>query len=133
MKKAVLFVDDEILILYHLKEQVSRHFGEEFRYETAINANEAWEIINALNEESIELLIIISDWLMPEIHGDSFLRAVHQKFPEIKKVIISGHADLRDLEQLKNEIHLHGYLTKPWTEEDLISILQSANPEPGSP
>lgn len=126
MKKAVLFVDDEILILFHLKEQVSRHFGDEFRYETAINAGEAWEIINALNDEGVSLLIIISDWLMPEIHGDSFLKSVHAKFPEIRKIVISGHADLRDLEELKDEIHLHGYLSKPWNEEELISILEKA-------
>ncbi|MCC5815415.1 MAG: response regulator [Leptospira sp.] len=126
MKKAVLFVDDEILILFHLKEQVSRHFGDEFRYETAINATEAWEIIHALSDEGVEFLIIISDWLMPEIHGDTFLKSVNDKFPEIHKVVISGHADLKDLENLKKGIHLHGYLTKPWREEELIQLLETA-------
>lgn len=126
MKRAVLFVDDEILILFNLKEQVSRHFGDQFRYETAINASEAWDIINALNEEGIDLLIIVSDWLMPEIHGNSFLHEVNQKYPEIKKVVISGHADLKDMEELKRDIQLHGYLTKPWNEEDLISLLKTA-------
>lgn len=126
MRRAILFVDDEILILFHLKEQVSRHFGEEFRYETAINANEAWEIIHALNEEGVDLLIIVSDWLMPEIHGDSFLHSVNDKYPDIKKVVISGHADLQDLEKLKKDIKLHGYLTKPWKEEELISLLETA-------
>jgi YesN/AraC family two-component response regulator len=126
MKKAVLFVDDEILILFHLKEQVSRHFGDEFRYETAINATEAWEIIHALSDEGVEFLIIISDWLMPEIHGDTFLKSVNDKFPEIRKVVISGHADLKDLENLKKGIQLHGYLTKPWREEELIQLLETA-------
>ncbi|WCL49586.1 response regulator [Leptospira sp. GIMC2001] len=127
MKKAILFVDDEILILFHLKEQVSRHFGNEFRYETAINTNEAWEIINALSLEKIDVLIIISDWLMPEIHGDTFLKEVHSKYPEIRKVIISGHADIKNLEKLKEDIQLEGFLRKPWSEEELISLVEKAS------
>ncbi len=125
MKKVILFVDDEILILFHLKEQVKRYFGDEFRYETAINANEAWEIVQELEREGVDSITIVSDWIMPDIQGDSFLRSVSKKFPSIRMILISGHVRLQDVENLKKDIHLHGFLTKPWNEKELICLLES--------
>ena len=38
-------------------------------------------------------IIIVSDWLMPGMKGDEFLIQVHQKFPHIVKVLLTGQAD----------------------------------------
>lgn len=87
-----------------MKSQVKRHFGEGYRYETALDAGEAWQIIEELVHEDVRILIIISDWLMPNVKGDEFLRQVHHKYPDIQKVIVTGHADDSSIEALKKEL-----------------------------
>ncbi|MCZ8341774.1 MAG: response regulator [Leptospira sp.] len=126
MSKAILFVDDEQIILMSLKSQLKKHFGNDYRYETAQNTEEAWSIIEELAEEGIKILIIISDWLMPNQRGDEFLRDVHKSYPNIKKIIISGHIDESSLNKLKNEVNLHSFLNKPWSETDLIKKVEDA-------
>ncbi|PJZ68935.1 hypothetical protein CH373_07980 [Leptospira perolatii] len=126
MEKAILFVDDEALILMSMKSQVKRHLGDSYRYETALDASEAMQIIEELVSEGVKILIVISDWLMPNIKGDEFLRQVHQRYPEIQKIIITGHADIASVEALKKEINLYSYLKKPWDEKELVTTITSA-------
>ncbi|AOP34704.1 hypothetical protein A0128_13085 [Leptospira tipperaryensis] len=126
MDKAILFVDDEALILMSMKSQVKRHLGDGYRYETALDAGEAWQIIEELVHEDVRILIIISDWLMPNVKGDEFLRQVHSKYPDIQKVIVTGHADDSSIEALKKEINLRSYLKKPWDERELVSTITTA-------
>ncbi len=126
MTKVILFVDDEQIILMSLKSQLKKHFGNEYRYETAQNTEEAWSIIEELAEEKSDIIIIISDWLMPNQRGDEFLRDVHRSHPDIKKIIISGHIDEISLNQLKSEVNLHSFLNKPWSETELIKKIEDA-------
>jgi hypothetical protein len=38
------------------------------------------EIIEEFQEDEIDIVVIVSDWLMPGIKGDEFLINVHKKF-----------------------------------------------------
>ena len=120
---AFLCVDDEIMILETLKEQLQRSFGEQYIYEMAENATEAWEIIDELYEAGIRLLVVVSDWLMPGIKGDEFLIQVHQKFPHIMTILLSGQADDASIERSKQAAGLHACLRKPWQEAELVEII----------
>ena len=122
---AILCVDDEPLILESIKEQLIRRFGNKYLYEMAASSQEAWEIIHELNEDDVEILILVSDWLMPEMKGDEFLIQVHQKFPKIVKVMLTGQADEAAMERVKKEANLHRCIHKPWTEEELAETLIS--------
>jgi len=123
--KAILCVDDEEIVLMSLKEQIEDHFGDNFMYEVAESAEEAWEVIEDLDTEDVEILVIVSDWLMPGIKGDEFLIAVHQKFPKIVKVILTGQADEKAIERAIKEANLHRCLRKPWKVDELIETIQS--------
>lgn len=125
-RSAILCVDDEALVLRSLKEQLQRRFGVRYLYETAGSANEAWEVINELCFEEIELLIIVSDWLMPGIKGDEFLAQVHQRFPKIVKVMLTGQADEAAIERARRDANLHACLHKPWSEAELAQVVESA-------
>lgn len=125
-KKAILFVDDEVLVLQALKNQVKQKFGNQLIYETATDASEAWDIIQELTEEQVNLILIISDWLMPEKKGDEFLREVHEKFPTIKKIIISGQCDEREIQSLFKDIELFRFIRKPWSEQEIIQTIEDA-------
>ncbi|MDF3820194.1 response regulator [Leptospira sp. 96542] len=126
MSKAILFVDDEPIILLSMKSQVKQHFGDLYKYFTSESAHEAWELIGELVEEGITILVIISDWSMPGMNGDEFLRKVHSEFPQIEKVIVTGFADLKSIEALDSEIGLSSCLKKPWEENELISAISKA-------
>jgi len=125
-QSAIICVDDEITILDSLKKQLKRKFGDRFIYEVAESAEEAWEIILELQEEDIEIIAIVSDWLMPGTKGDEFLIQIHQKFPEVVKVMLTGQADQSAVKKAKQEANLHACLYKPWTEEELTQIIRTA-------
>ena len=123
--KAILCVDDENIVLLSLRDQISRYFGDRYRYEMAESADEAWEIIEDLYNIGVRILIIVADWLMPGIRGDEFLIQVHQRFPEIVTVLLTGHADEAAIQRARQQANLYAYLTKPWNEANLIQIIQS--------
>lgn len=123
---AILCVDDEVIILDSLKEQLKRSFGDEYIYEVAESAEEAWEIIEELQEDDINMIVIVSDWLMPGTKGDEFLIQVHQKFPHFIKVMLTGQADEAALKNAQEEANLYACLHKPWTEQELRQIITSA-------
>ena len=125
-QSAIICVDDEVTILDSLKKQLKRKFGDRFIYEVAENAEEAWSIILELKEENIEIIAIVSDWLMPGTKGDEFLIQIHQKFPEVIKVMLTGQADESAIERAKKEANLHACLYKPWTEAELTEIIKTA-------
>lgn len=123
---AILCVDDEPLILDSLKEQLKRSFRDRYVYEVAESASEAWEIIQDLCSSNINVLLIVSDWLMPGMKGDEFLAQVHQRFPNIVTIMLTGQADEAAVERAKNEANLYACVSKPWTEEELTKIITSA-------
>ncbi|MEM8676773.1 MAG: response regulator [Cyanobacteria bacterium P01_G01_bin.67] len=125
-ESAIICVDDEVIILNSLKKQLKRAFGDRFIYEVAENAAEAWEIIEELNEEGIEMIAIVSDWLMPGTKGDEFLIQIHHRFPHVVKVMLTGQADTTAIERAKEEANLHACLYKPWTESELTKIITTA-------
>ncbi|MEY2830885.1 MAG: hypothetical protein RLZZ574_143 [Cyanobacteriota bacterium] len=125
-ESAILCVDDEVVILDSLKEQLKRKFGDRFIYEVAESADEAWEVIKELQEDEIQVIAIVSDWLMPGIKGDEFLIQIHQQFPKLITVMLTGQADEAAIERAKEQANLHACLYKPWTEQELTQIITSA-------
>lgn len=123
--KAILCVDDEAVILETLKEQLKRLFGQKYLYEAAGSADEAWEVLEDLHGENIEVLIIVSDWLMPGMKGDEFLIQVHQKYPQIVTVMLTGQAEEAAIARAYEEANLHRCLMKPWTDEELATTILS--------
>jgi CheY-like chemotaxis protein len=122
--KAILCVDDEAIVLESLVEQLEKRLGEEYIYETAETAEEGFEIIEELVSESVDVLIIVSDWLMPGMKGDEFLTKVHAKYPNIVKVMLTGQADHEAIERAKNSANLHACMFKPWLEDELVQTIK---------
>lgn len=125
-RAALLCVDDETIVLQSLKEQLRRHFGERYLYETATDADEAWDVIDDLCGDGIDLLLIVSDWLMPGIRGDEFLAQVHARYPHIICVMLTGQADEQAIERARRDAALYACLSKPWDEAELMRTIESA-------
>ena len=125
-ESAILCVDDEVVILDSLKEQLKRMFGDRFIYEVAESANEAWEVIEELQADDIDVIVIVSDWLMPGTKGDEFLIQIHKRFPHLKTIMLTGQANAEAIARAEKEAELHACMYKPWTEKELEQIISSA-------
>jgi DNA-binding NtrC family response regulator len=123
---AILCVDDEVIILESLKEQLQRHFGDQYMYELAEGVEEAWTVIDELYADGVRLLVIVSDWLMPGVKGDEFLIAVHARYPNIMTVMLTGQADEDAIENARHKANLFACLRKPWTETELVNVIETA-------
>ena len=123
---AILCVDDEVLILNSSKEQLLRRFGARYLCETVSSAHEAWDGIDEPRADGIEVLIIVSDWLMPGVKGDEFLAQVHSRYPKIVTVLLTGQADEASIERARRDANLHACLHKPWSESELAQVIESA-------
>ena len=125
-ESAIICVDDEVVILDSLKEQLKRQFGDRFIYEVAESAQEAWEVIEELQKDNIKIIAIVSDWLMPGVKGDEFLIQIHQRFPQLVTVMLTGQADRAAIDRAKKQANLHACLYKPWTEQELTEVITTA-------
>ena len=123
--KAILCIDDEVIVLESIVEQLERRLGDAFIYETAESADEGFEVIEELFDDNIEILVIVSDWLMPGMKGDEFLIRIHQRFPGIVKVLLTGQADSQAIRRAEKYAGLHACIHKPWSEEELIQIIET--------
>jgi CheY-like chemotaxis protein len=121
----ILCVDDERVVLQSLRTQLEEAFGDTYLYEVAEDADEALDVINELNEDGTRIILIVSDWLMPGMNGDEFLIRVHQRFPKIIKIMLTGQADELAIQRAQEEANLHSCLFKPWSEEELVETIKS--------
>ncbi len=126
MKKAIICVDDEDIILEALKDQLSTFLGAEFDVETALDAEEAMEIFKELSEQGVPVPVVISDYLMPGMLGDEFLIRMHQVNPDALKILLTGHANVEGVVNAINKANLYRFIPKPWDSEDLILTVKEA-------
>ncbi len=121
----ILCVDDEKAILDVLVRQLTQAVGNLCDIETAESVDEAWEIIEDYTE-SYKLSLVITDWLMPVVKGDKFLVDLHKKHPETYKIMLSGQADLKAIENAKTNANLYAFVSKPWDKNHLLDLVRAA-------
>lgn len=124
-KPTILCVDDDELILNSLKIQIKQNLKEYCKVETALSAQEAFECLEELITFGNTVIIVISDWLMPGMKGDEFLILVHDKYPDMVKIMLTGQVDSSAIERTKKYADLRQCLQKPWNSDELIGLLRS--------
>lgn len=126
MNTAILAVDDDILVLNALRIQLERKFGNDYVLEFAQNVDEAIGVIQDLKSDNIDLIVIISDWIMPGKNGDALAQYVKQMNPAIKVVVLSGQLQETLALQMIESQDIDSIVTKPWSEDHLIGIIEQA-------
>ncbi len=125
MKKgAIVCVDDEPIILLALVQELKRTFGPELEYRQAMNAEVALKTVEALETEGTRVVLIISDWLMPGIKGDEFLKIVNQRYPDIQAIMITGNASAEDIQEFRKIKSLVAIFNKPWDRVQLADTIR---------
>lgn len=125
-KLVILCVDDEVIVLFSLKEQLKRHFSRKgYAIEIAESPREALEIIDEFNDNNT-IVVVISDWLMPGMKGDEFLRQVHMKNPKAIKIMLTGQADEKAINLAREKANLFDCIYKPWDVDNLMNTIERA-------
>lgn len=124
--KAILLVDDESIIVLALSRELRRAFGDEFRIETALNAEMAFQVMADLRLEGCDLVVLVSDWLMPGMRGDEFLVKVRQDNPDISLFMVTGQADQAAVDRVVEEAKVVACIRKPWRGPELVQLIRNA-------
>jgi len=115
MKKSILFVDDDPLLLevypFMLDEVADR-----------------WEVSSAEGgAKALELLaskkfdVVVSDMRMPKMNGIELMNEVRRLHPETSRIIISG---LGDQEEIARSLETtHQFLSKPVRAKELVATI----------
>lgn len=117
-KHTILLVDDEINNLQLLRRTL-RH---DYNILTASNGREALEIIEGKGDE---IALIVSDQKMPEMAGTEFLKLVAGNYPDIIKILLTGHLDVDAIVDSINDCHLYQYIVKPFDPEELKLTIET--------
>ena len=125
-RPVILCIDDESSVLEAVRGQLRDHLGPRFDIETATSGAEALEIIEELIEDGIEVPLIISDEIMPEMRGHAFLTHAHKLLPNARKVLMTGQAGVEAVVASVNAAGLFHYIAKPWSRVDLTLTVDRA-------
>ena len=115
IKKRILFVDDEPLVLNGLQRTL-RKMRDVWDITFVSSAREALAIL-----EHNSMDVIISDMKMPEMDGSQLLAEVKQRHPHIVRLILSGHVEQETT--LHSIQFAHQCLSKPCDVELLKQTL----------
>lgn len=123
----ILLVDDEKTVLDSLAGQLRRLYPGQFEVEAAQSAEEALEVLEQLHDENTQVVVVVSDWLMPGMRGDEFLTLVRTLWPGIGRILLTGQADPAALDRARTTAAVHRILFKPWRPDELGSAIVGAS------
>ena len=117
MKRDILYVDDEVenLIVFQAT------FEEHFNVVTASSGQEALELL-----EERPFPVVIADQRMPRMTGAELFAQMRNKYPHVKRVMLTGYADSKAMLESINEGHVFYFVKKPWEQDVVFSILVRA-------
>jgi two-component system probable response regulator PhcQ len=116
--RTILLVDDEENILSALQRTLRRE-----NYSLLI-APEPAEALAILRGGQVD--VVVSDHLMPNMSGLDFLKEVRAVYPDVVRIMLTGHAEMATAMEAINEGEIFRFLTKPWDDAELKVALHLA-------
>jgi response regulator RpfG family c-di-GMP phosphodiesterase len=104
----VLYIDDERpnLQAFHAA------FRTGFKVLLAHSVNEAWELLKAH-----DVHVVIADQRMPGLTGSEVLAQIRQRYPQVRRMLITAYADIQAVVDALNNGGACFYIQKPWEVE----------------
>ena len=122
----LLCVDDDATVLSALRTLLKNTLGTQCQIELAESGQEALEICDELQAEGQTVNVVISDFIMPSMRGDELLVRLHEKFPDMVKIMLTGQSDFAGVKRVINEARLYRFIEKPFNNADLVLMAKAA-------
>lgn len=116
-RPCVLFVDDDA----GNRQAFLTAFRRDMDVLIAKDLKEVWELL-AVNH----VHIVIADQRMPGTPGSRVLSMVRERYPSIRRMIITGYADIDAMIDAVNEGGVSRYIAKPWNVIELTDAMKKA-------
>jgi response regulator RpfG family c-di-GMP phosphodiesterase len=117
-RRSLLILDDEEMVLTSLRSL----FRLQTDYEVIVHTS-AQKALESARARSIDL--VISDYLMPEMDGITFLGQFKEIQPQTIRVLLTGYADKENAIRAINQVGLYQYIEKPWDNEALLIVVKN--------
>lgn len=112
----ILFVDDEKNILTGLKRML-HGMKKEWEMYFVQSGEEAVKLIESVNPD-----LVVVDMKMPGMDGLTLLEFINNNYPEIIRIVLTGHTDEEYI--TKSIKTSHQFILKPTSKEELISRIR---------
>jgi two-component system, probable response regulator PhcQ len=109
--RRILVVDDEEGVCSALRRSLRR---EKYEVETCLEPKEALLLLKQMSFD-----MVISDHLMPAMTGLEFMKLVHDRHPDVVRLMLTGHADVKTVIEAINQGEIYRFITKPWDDLEL--------------
>jgi len=114
----VLYVDDDAANRQAFQAAFRRHFV----VRTADGLEDAW---CWLGRGGIDILI--TGQRTPGITGSELLHLVRERYPAVKRMLMTGFADVRAVIDAVNRGGVVHYLSKPWDPAEVLAAVAQAH------
>jgi CheY-like chemotaxis protein/glycine cleavage system H lipoate-binding protein len=116
-KLNILVVDDEQIVL----DSVAKHLRREpVEIHTALSADQGLKLL-----EDIDIDVVLTDLMMPEIDGLEFMKLVKDRDPDIPVIMITGYATVNTALQA-TQLGAFDYVAKPFSKKELLGVVRRA-------
>jgi DNA-binding response OmpR family regulator len=115
IQKKILLVDDESSLRRSLSLGLSQRGYETEPCENGVKALKKLELYM---KNEIGLGAVVLDIRLPDIDGIKLAKIIKFKYPGLPIILITGHADLYNSEEIKN-LKINAFLEKPFSADEL--------------
>ena len=122
-RKIILCIDDNIEVLKSLRFQLRQTLMRDIRILLAEGSEDALNTLDALDLSRNDLLLIVSDWLMPNINGEDLINLIEKRWGPIMTIVLSGHITSDAQERLLSLQQVISVMSKPWDGEVLTRLI----------
>ncbi len=117
-KHTILAIDDEQNNLSLIQRTLRSNYN-------LLLASSGQEALDIIEERGEEISLIVSDQKMPLMEGTEFFKRISDKYPDIVKILLTGHSNIDILVEAINECHLFQYILKPFEPEQLCMVVEN--------
>jgi signal transduction histidine kinase len=117
-KPTLLVVDDEPEMLRSIFDLLRLNYR-------VLTFERGSDALKALAEDDA-IDVVLSDQRMPEMTGVEVLREAKRIRPEVTRLLFTGYADIRAVQDAINEGNVFRYISKPWDADEMLAVIRQA-------